>query len=202
MPARRAARLRTRYPAEIRVDEEIVLRLARDGDAPRVFALTQRNREYLRRWLPWVDRTTSVKETEGWVQRSLDQMRRGEGFHTCIEYRGELAGVIGYVYVDPVNRRGEIGYWLAEDLQGRGIMTRACRRLVEYAFHALELHRIEIRVEVGNRRSRGIPERLGFVQEALLREAVFEHGRYADLVMYAQLRKEWEDLQAKGSRSL
>lgn len=193
------ARIAMRYPASIRVDDEIELRLVTDRDAPRVFALADRNRAYLRPWLPWVDRTTSVTETEGWVQRSLDQMHRGEGFQTCVEYRGELAGVIGYVYLDVANRRVEIGYWLSEALQGRGIMTRACRRMVEFAFDSLEVHRVEIRADVENRKSRAIPERLGFVQEAVLREAVFENGGYHDLAMYALLRDEREAARGKGS---
>ncbi len=199
MPEERPARVAVRYPATIRVDDEIELRLVTDRDALRVFALTDRNRPHQRPWLPWVDRTTSVSETQGWVQRSLDQMRRGEGFQTCIEYRSELAGVIGYVYLDAANRRVEIGYWLSETLQGRGIVTRACRRMVEFAFDSLGVHRVEIRADVENRKSRAIPERLGFVQEAVLREAVFENGGYHDLAMYALLRNEWEAARGRGS---
>lgn len=195
-------RLTARYPASLRVDDEIELRLVADGDAGRVFALTDRNREYLRRWLPWVDRTVDVTATEGFVQRSLDQMRRGEGFQTCVEYRGELVGVMGYVYVDAVNRKAEIGYWLSEDRQGRGIMTRSCRRMVDFAFDSLGLNRVEIRADVLNGKSRAIPERLGFVHEAVLREAVFENGRFCDLVMYAQLRREWEALRGGASKPL
>jgi ribosomal-protein-serine acetyltransferase len=185
-------RLTLRYPARLRVDDEVELRLVTEADAPRIFVLMERNREYLRRWLPWVDNTNRVADTEGFVHRALDQMRRSEGFHACIEYRGELAGVIGYVYLDPVNRRAELGYWLGEGFQGRGIMVRACRRLVEYSFRSLGLNRLEIRVDVENRKSRAVPERLGFVQEAVLREAVHEHDRHADLAMYAKLRSEWE----------
>jgi ribosomal-protein-serine acetyltransferase len=192
MGSERAVRLQTRYPASIRVDEEIELRLVADGDAPRIFAATDRDREYLREWLPWVDRTQSVADTEGFVQRSLEQMRRGEGFQACIEYRGALAGVMGFVYVDSTNRRAEIGYWLGKDLQGKGIMTRACRRLVAFAFESLGLNRVEIRVDTENRKSRAVPERLGFIQEALLREWVEDHGRLRDIVMYAQLRRDWD----------
>ena len=192
MATEKSVRLTIRYPAAIRVDEDIELRLVAERDASRIFALMDRDREYLREWLPWVDGTRSVADTEGFVQRSLDQMRRGEGFQVCIEHRGELAGVMGFVYLDPVNRRAEVGYWLGQAFQGRGTMTRACRALVDYGFHSLDLNRIEIRVDLDNRKSRAIPERLGFVQEALLRESVQDHGRFRDIVMYAKLRREWE----------
>lgn len=199
MASERSARLTTRYPAVLRVDADIELRLVSMADAPRIFALTDRERAHLREWLPWVDNTRAVADSEKFVQRSLDQMRRGEGFHTCVEVRGELAGILGHVYLDPRNRRTEIGYWLGREFQGRGIMTRSCRALVDFAFRSLDLHRIEIRVDVDNRKSRAIPERLGFVQEALLRESVQDYDRFRDIVMYALLRREWEVDGSRGA---
>ncbi len=197
-----SVRLTPRYPARIRVDERLELKLVARDDAARIFALTDRDREYLREWLPWVDNTRSSADTEGFVQRALDQMHRGEGFHACIECRGELAGIIGHVYLNPHDRRTELGYWLGKDFQGQGIMTRACRRLVDNAFESLGLNRVEIRTDVDNRKSRAVPERLGFVQEAVLREAVQEHGVYRDVVMYAKLRREWERERSGAARSL
>lgn len=191
MPDGGPARLTVRYPARIRVDDELELKIVEDGDAPDIFSLTDRNREYLRRWLPWVDGTRTVVDTRAFIERSRDQVQRGEGFQARILYRGHLVGVMGFVYVDPMNRRAEIGYWLAEAFQGQGIMTRACRALVEFAFRSLGLNRVEIRADMENRRSRAIPERLGFVQEAVLREAEFMDGHYIDLVMYAILRRSW-----------
>ncbi len=197
-----SVRLTPRYPARIHVDEDVDLKLVAPEDAARIFAATDRNREYLGEWLPWVDNTRSVADTAGFVRRALDQMGRGEGFHACIEYRGEFAGIIGHVYLNPQDRRTELGYWLGQAFQGRGIMTRACRRLVGYAFESLGMNRVEIRTDVDNRKSRAIPERLGFVHEALLRESVHEHGEYRDVVMYAKLRREWERERREAARSL
>lgn len=195
-------RLTLRYPSRIPADQDVVLRLVEEGDAPGIFALTERNRAYLRRWLPWVDATRGVEDTLGFVRRSRDQMRDGGGFQACIEYRGELVGVIGFVYLDGLSRKAEIGYWIAEPFQGRGIMTRACRALVGFAFESLDLHRIEIRADPENRRSRAIPERLGFVQEAVLREAGWMYDHPIDLVMYSLLRQEWDARPEGASRSL
>jgi ribosomal-protein-serine acetyltransferase len=58
------------------------------------------------------------------------------------------------------------------------------RVLVDHAFGELELHRVEIQAAEGNRRSRAIPERLGFRQEGILREAECVGGRYLDVVVY------------------
>ena len=202
MASETSARLTIRYPSALRVDENIELRLVGERDASRIFELTDRNRQYLRKWLPWVDGTQTAADTMAFIERAMEQVRQGQGFHACIEYRGDLAGVIGHVYLDPVNRRTEIGYWLGEEFQGRGIMTRACRRLVDQAFESLGLNRVVIRVAVENRKSRAIPERLGFVQEGVLREVVWQNDAFADLVMYAILRREWKPADPKAPRSL
>jgi ribosomal-protein-serine acetyltransferase len=182
------------------VDEETELKLVTPEDAPKIFDLADQGREYLSEWMPWVDTTRAVADTEGFIRRAQDQMRRGEGFHACVEYRGLVAGAIGYVYLDPRNRRTELGYWLGESFQGRGIMTRACRRLVDFAFESMDLHRVEIRVDVDNRKSRAIPERLGFAQEARFREYLHHRGRFRDVIMYARLRRDWDQEPQGGAR--
>ncbi len=200
MVAEGAARLTVRYPDRIPVDTELELSLIEDGDAEEIFRATEANRAYLREWLPWVDATHSVEDTRAFVARSLEQIRVSDGFQCRIVYQGRFAGMIGYLYHDWKNLRTEIGYWLRQDLQGRGIMTRAARTLVDFAFENLGLNRVEIRASTDNRRSRAVPERLGFVQEGVLREAAWLNDHFIDLVIYAKLR----DLpQAHGvSRSL
>lgn len=76
-------------------------------------------------------------------------------------------------------------------MQGKGLMTKACETLVRHAFEDLGLNRVEIRAAVDNRKSRAIPERLGFQQEGVLRDAEWLYDRYADLVVYAMLAKDW-----------
>ena len=184
-------RLSIRFPARIRVDDELELRAVEPADAAEIFDLTDQNRVYLRRWMPWVDGTRTAADTMAFIARSLEEIRLGQGYQLTVRLHGQVVGVMGLVYVDEANRRAEIGYWLGEAFQGRGIMTRACRALVAFAFASLRLNRVEIRVEVGNRRSRAIPERLGFTQEALLREAAWMYDHPIDLVMYAFLRRAW-----------
>lgn len=190
MVAEGAARVAVRYPSRITVDDEVELRLVMEGDEEEIFRATEAHRAYLREWLPWVDSTRGVEDTRAFVLRSLEQARLSDGFQTRILYRGAFVGMIGYLYHDWTNLRTEIGYWLSQDRQGRGIMTRAAKALVDFAFDNLGLNRVEIRAATDNRRSRAIPERLGFVQEGILREAAWLNDRFIDLVIYAQLRNE------------
>lgn len=190
MVAEGAARVAVRYPSRITVDDEVELRLVMEGDEEEIFRATEAHRAYLREWLPWVDSTRGVEDTRAFVLRSLEQARLSDGFQTRILYRGAFVGMIGYLYHDWTNLRTEIGYWLGQDRQGRGIMTRAAKALVDFAFDNLGLNRVEIRAATDNRRSRAIPERLGFVQEGILREAAWLNDRFIDLVIYARLRNE------------
>lgn len=196
MPPTAAARLVRRNPTRIRVDDEVEIRVLTPAHAPALFALTDRNRAHLRRWLVWVDETQSVKDTAAFVRRGRAQLRRDDGFQAGIWYRGELVGAIGYHYWNWANGRTEIGYWLAEPFQGKGIMTRAVRALVDHAFRGLGMGRVEIKTAAGNARSRAVAERLGFTKEGVLRDAEYSAEGPVDQVVYGLLRGEWESRRA------
>ena len=174
----------------IRVDDEIVIRPVTTSDADAVFALVDANRVYLARWLPWVDSIRTVTDERRWLERMADRDERDREQPYVIEHDGVVVGGIG-ITVEPWNRSGEIGYWLAEDMQGQGIVTRACRALVGRAFQSRGLHRLFIRTDPENRRSRAVPERLGFVAEGTQRESLYADGAYRDAVVYSMLAPEW-----------
>ena len=173
------------------IDDEVKLRLFEEADAPEVFALIDRNRAHLREWLPWVDYNTSPDDSLKFIRHSQQQYLNNEGFQLCIYYQGRLAGVIGYHTVNWPNRHVEIGYWLGEQFQGKGLMTRACRALVGYAFERLMLNRVAILCATGNTRSRAIHERLGFTQEGIVRDGEWLYDHFVDLVIYSMLTREW-----------
>jgi ribosomal-protein-serine acetyltransferase len=102
----------------------------------------------------------------------------------------EEAASGGLLGIEWEPRKTGIGYWLAEEHQGRGLMTRAVQAVTDYAFDELELNRVEIQAGRDNRRSRAIPERLGFQQEGVLRDYERVGDRYLDIVVYALLAGE------------
>jgi ribosomal-protein-serine acetyltransferase len=171
--------------------DSLGLRTLQAADAPELHALVEANRDYLAPWVPWAA-AQELPETEKFIAETQDQIARNDGFQACIAPGGPIIGVAGFHGVSWANRRTSIGYWLAEDQQGQGIMTSAVRALVDHAFGEWDLHRIEIQCAPGNRRSRAIPERLGFREEALLRENELVGGRYLDSVLYGLLEGEWD----------
>jgi ribosomal-protein-serine acetyltransferase len=174
------------------IDADTTLRVLREDDAAELFALTEVNRAYLRRWLPWLDAVTSEADTRAYLRTAVAQREAGRGSTFGIVCAGTLAGVVGFHRIDRVHRIGDIGYWLAERHQGHGVMTECCRFVVRYGFQTLDLNRIQIAAATENRRSRAIPERLGFKQEGVLRANENLYGTFVDHALYSLLRGEFD----------
>ena len=174
----------------IRVDDETLIRPVAESDAEAVFALVEANRAYISRWLPWVDGIRTTDDERRWIQRLAHVGDDDRAQPYAIEYLGVVVGGIG-ITIEPMNHSAEIGYWLAEAMQGRGIATRACEALVDHAFRSRGLHRVVIRTALENRRSSAIPERLGFVREGTERESLYANGAHHDAAVYSMLASEW-----------
>ncbi|MCM3671738.1 GNAT family N-acetyltransferase [Mesobacillus maritimus] len=176
------------------VDEDIELQLFELRHATELYWLVDSNRLYLREWLPWVDHMTSPAAYHGIIPMWLKQFADNNGFNLGIRYKGHLVGSIGLHQIDWNNAQTSIGYYLAQNAQGKGIMTRTVKALLNHCFFVLGLNRVEIRCGVGNHKSRAIPERLGFVREGVIRDGENLYGSYHDLILYSMLEREWSNL--------
>ena len=76
-------------------------------------------------------------------------------------------------------------------MQGKGIMTQACKRLIQYGFEKMNLHRMEINVVPENLKSLAIPKKLGFYHEGTIRESLFFNNKFYDGEKYSLLKREW-----------
>ncbi|APB73912.1 MULTISPECIES: GNAT family protein [Paenibacillus] len=177
------------------LDERTVLRPLTKEHVQPLFELIEMSRDRLRQWLPWVDSTTEISHTEQFVQGALKQAAENGSLTAGIWIDNELAGIISYHEINWTHRSVSIGYWLGHGYEGQGLMTSACRVFVEYALMELNLHRVEIRCATTNRRSRGIPERLGFVLEGIVREAELLPDGYMNHAVYGMLQNEWKQLR-------
>lgn len=176
----------------IPVDKEAVLRRLKAGDAKDIFRTIDSQREYLGKWLPFVHFTHSVEDSEAFVQSVLAVPEENMEYVFALMVGGEFAGLFGVKDTDRVNLRTEIGYWMSEPFQGRGIATRATKALCDLAFKDMEMNRVQIKCAVGNTPSSNIPKRLGFKFEGIERagERTFEGG-FFDIEVYSLLRSEY-----------
>lgn len=168
------------------------LRLLEDRHVDELYACVRRNLDHLGRWMPWATEAYSLEGCRQWQRSAMRQYADNDGLHAGVFLGDTLAGVIGLHGIDWANRKTTFGYWLDHAHQGRGLMTAATRRLLDHLFHDLKLCRAEVRCGVENARSRGIPTRLGFVQEGILRQCEqLPEGRVVDQVVYSMLADEW-----------
>lgn len=178
----------------LRINDELTLHLARPELAELVFEVVNTHRAYLRLWLPWVDSTVSLQDTQHFIRESMQHNTDGTRLTTFIMAAEEIAGSLGVVHFNKAHKKCEIGYWLREDLQGRGIMTKACAGFIQHLFQTKDLNRIEVLVAGGNRKSRAVPLRLGFTSEGTLRQSLFMYGRYFDVELFALLKNDWKTI--------
>lgn len=175
----------------MRVDlgDGAVLRPLQESDADELHAAVAANRSHLLPRMPWAgqDRGGTIE----YLQGAAAQAAAGDGLQFAVVDGERIVGTAGFHHVDWRNAATSLGYWLAADAQGRGLITRAVVAMLDHAFGPWELHRVEIRAAPDNARSRAIPERLGFVQEGTLRGAEKHPERYGDLVVYGMLAADW-----------
>lgn len=163
-----------------RVSGSIVLRILQEHHAEELYALTDRNRAHLRQWLPWLDETNGVGDTLAFIRSGLTAFKDSATFVCGIWHDAVLCGVIGYNFIDWNTRTAYPGYWLAENHQGRGIVTECCRAFIRHAFNDYGLDSIVIHVATGNSRSQAIPDKLGFTREGIKPQAEWLYDHHVD----------------------
>ena len=181
---------------KITVDPQLDLELIREEHACMLFRMVDGNRSHLQSWLTFVDKMDSHDFAQQFVAGTMQRNREGLEYAFLIMEDGLPVGRIGIYKIDEQHLTGEIGYWLTESAQGRGIVTRSCQALLDYCFMTLRLHRVEIRCGAGNHRSMAVPRRLKFTFEGTLREAEWLYDRYIDLHVFSMLKQEFLASQA------
>jgi len=165
-------------------------------DAASLARLVQENQEHLGRFLPWARPGYGREDARAYIDLARNQIKEGSAWAWGIWADGTLSGGIGLNNIDWLNGTASIGYWISRDTEGRGVVTKACRAILDRAFKEMGLERVDIRAEPQNTRSRRVPERLGFKEEGTLRHVVHwpgPAGRFVDHVVYSILRDEWLD---------
>lgn len=175
-----------------KIDEELSLKLVDLKDSEEMFQLVDTSRDHLKEWLGWLDFTNKVDDTKEFIQGCMRSYAENKSMNTVILYKGKMVGTAGYNSINWSNKTAYIGYWLHQDYQGRGIMTRVAKALTDYAFEYHKLNKVDIRAAKENKKSRSIPERLGFVEEGTIRQAEWLYDHYVDHVVYGLLFDEWK----------
>lgn len=176
----------------IRVDDDIELGFYTEQNAAEVFEVAKENYDFLFPWLAWLDENYSLEGAKEFAKISFKQIGNWEMLPLRIIYKDKTVGGTGFNSFNWHVKKTEIGYWLAEKHNGKGIVTKCCRKLLEYAFTELGLNRVVIKCQPENIKSRRIPEKLGFIREGIERQGGFHQGKFVDLVVYSMLAEDWK----------
>ena len=174
------------------VEEGLELRLLEVRHAEALFSLIDQNREHLSYWFPFMEKMEAVEDARRNIREGLEQFSKGKGFELGIWFNETLVGAVGAHNISQRFNCAEVGYWLEETRQGRGITTKVCAYICTHLFDELDLDRVEISCSERNTRSRKIPERLGFTLEGKLRQMGYTEDGLTDYLVYGLLKSEWQ----------
>jgi RimJ/RimL family protein N-acetyltransferase len=181
-------------PTDPRFTPRLELRPFKRRDLDAVVEAIDASIGELEQWLPWANRSYGRAEANQFLRESGTAWADGRAFDFAIRQRSEPDIHIGNISVWPTSRReraGEIGYWIRSSVTGQGIATEAAARIAAVGFSEMDLHRITLRIAVGNRASERVAEKLGFAREGLLRKEVLVRGRWMDHSLWAMLEEEF-----------
>jgi RimJ/RimL family protein N-acetyltransferase len=128
---------------------------------------------------------------EAWIATHRPAWEEGTGASFAITTRNdELRGAIG-LHLTRAHRRAELGYWIGQPYWGHGIATEAVRRVLQFAFEALDLNRVQASHLPRNPASGRVMQKVGMSREGLHRERYLKDGQFEDVIEYALLRCDW-----------
>jgi ribosomal-protein-serine acetyltransferase len=173
---------------ELQVDNNIHLKEIEIENAQQIYNIINLERNYLVEWLPFVEETTDVSYTKSFIENVTGATSNDLIF--AVRYLNKLVGLLGLKDVDLGNKKSEIGYWLSQSYQHKGIITQSCEVLIKHAFSEMGLNRIQLKVATENFKSQRVAERLGFTFEGIERDGELHSRGFVDLKVYSLLRKD------------
>ena len=173
------------------IDSNLELRPLKLSDAVDIFNTIDSQRDYLGKWLPFVAFTQELKDTESFVKSVVNAPEEAFEYTFTIRLHGDFVGIIALKNSDKTNKITEIGYWLSEKFQKKGIVTKSVERLCDFAFTEQGFNRIQIKCAVANTPSINIAKKLGFKFEGIERDGELLTGNiFTDLEVYSKLKND------------
>ena len=182
-------------PESIPVTEGLTLTAIDERYVSDLHQLVVKNRHWLQQSLNWPAEVNSEEETRRHVQGNviLHQRDYAKMFLLFLEKR--QIGVLSFNQIEPQNKTAYIGYWIDEDHQGQGYLSRSLQAFIHHYARSGLVRRFVIKCRVANTRSNQVALRNGFVLEGCLRQAEYLNGSYDDQNIYARIIDRDEALQ-------
>lgn len=181
-------------PDEVIVDPEITLVLKKGSDLAEFIEITSQNKEHLLDWMPWASDLAGKKTIEHYANSESDK-RNNIRCDWKIVLNGETVGAIGLRFHDEIKSILNIGYWLSEEYEGKGIISKSVQILSKLAFEKTDTQAIEIGCDKANIKSAAVAIRCGYVFDREIDRTNTEDKARCETdtgLFYRLTRESWE----------
>lgn len=171
-------------PESIPVTEGLTLTAIDERYVSDLHQLVVKNQRWLQQSLSWAGEVRSEEETRRHVQGNVMLHQRDYAKMFLLFLDKRPIGVLSFNQIEPQNKTAYIGYWIDEDCQGQGYLSRSLQAFIHYYARSGLVRRFVIKCRVANTRSNQVALRNGFVLEGCLRQAEYLNGSYDDQNIY------------------
>lgn len=184
-------------PAD-RHTERFVLRPFRRRDIDSLFRAVTSSKPELAEFLPWAATPYTRARAASFVKESVQSWREARAYDLAVrrpQAPGRHVGNVSIWHLSRPSRSGEIGYWIRTDETGQGIATEVARTALRIGFQELGMHKVVLRIALGNLPSERVADKLGFVREGVLREEIKVGDRWLDHSVWGLLEHEFRRIE-------
>ncbi|NRF13684.1 GNAT family N-acetyltransferase [Vibrio coralliilyticus] len=168
----------------ISIDSELELALVQESFATQYSELVSTQTEYLSKWLTWPPYCQSEQDFRMFVQRVLHEYADGKSMTCAIIYNSNIVGNCSFNTISYDTKTVEIGYWLSQHQQGKGIITRVVNKLIDIAFNEYQMEKVQLSAAKDNLPSRRVAERVGMTLEGIITNKEKVGDRILDHAVY------------------
>ncbi|MEV7519922.1 GNAT family protein [Streptomyces sp. NPDC091371] len=159
--------------------------------AEEFLAHIDRGRDFIGQYVGFPNRATDLDSARELLRTNAEKAANDGTRFFGIWVEGTLVGGVLYPAFDAAAGNCEVGCWLEPAAAGRGLVTAACRVLIDWAFNGRGMHRVEWHVATGNKKSIAVAERLGLTREGVMRENHLHRGVRQSTEVWSVLAHEW-----------
>jgi len=145
------------------------LRPLEPWQAPEFLAHMDRARGTVDPWIPWAGLSTDLPTATATLQRYADKAAADAGRLYGIWLDGTLVGGTMFVHFNAASSSCEVGCWLEPAAQGRGLVTKAVRLIIDWAMEVRGIYRVEWHCRTDNVASSSVARRVGMHLDGVLR---------------------------------
>jgi ribosomal-protein-alanine N-acetyltransferase len=137
-----------------------------------------------------------LSDTQAFIDASVTNMENGKSITWCIFFNDAFCGIFSLIAILRKHRaltydRAELAYWAAPQFQGKGIMTEAGKRIIDFAFNELRLNKLLVGHHENNKNSEGLILRLGFHYLYTEEEVFKKNGAWVTCRFYELKAKDY-----------